>query len=159
DIELVQRRLQRWKGVCLVCRAAGREDQHSVSRCRTEQGRQAEMERREIQGRIVFERYSGCFHCGVPQELCGRWESNRKGGFRRVGGECQFFGVMLGVLYGIKHGYPAVWQRWEQRLRGAGIDVESEGVVMQYLGRRWKEGEVESNKLVWEFLWITGRVE
>ena len=76
DAELLQRKLQRWKEVCLVCKAAGREDQYSVSHCPTERGRQADRERREMQGRIRFERYSGCFRCGVPQAICNRWESN-----------------------------------------------------------------------------------
>jgi hypothetical protein len=30
----------------------------------------------------------------------------------RKGVECQFYGVLLGVTYGVKHVYPGVWKRW-----------------------------------------------
>lgn len=152
-----------------MCKAAGREDQHSVSHCPTERGRQADGERREMQGRIRFERYSGCFRCGVPQAICNRWESNGRQGWRQVhGSECQFFGVMIGTLYGIKYGYQRVWKRWLLRLEEVvGVvvaavedgDEEDKDRLLGYLGQVWRKDELESNNLAQEFLWLIARVE
>lgn len=113
-----------------------------------------------MQSTIRFDKYSGCFNCGAPQEICNRWESNgRRGWVRRIGGECQFSGVMAGALYGIKHGYPEVWERWRQELEMMGVYINSEGDIVGYLGRRWKEDEFESNRLVWAFTWQMNRIE
>lgn len=55
---------------------------------------------------IKFEAYSGCFWCGVPQEICNRWESNGQGRYQRVKGEsCQYKGVLIAGLAGLVAGY------------------------------------------------------
>jgi hypothetical protein len=37
-----------------------------------------------IETEIRFEGYSGCFWCGVPQEICHWWESNSSGRYQRM---------------------------------------------------------------------------
>lgn len=66
---------------------------------------------------------------------------------------------MLAVLCGVRHGHPAVWRRWLQRLGESGVQASSWEAVLRHLVGRWQGGDVESNNLVWEFLWVTQRVE
>jgi hypothetical protein len=45
-----------------------------------------------------------CYKCGVPKVVCQRWSADG----RVPAGEhtdCQYFGVLIGVVVGIKHGY------------------------------------------------------
>jgi hypothetical protein len=35
-----------------------------------------------VEEKIRFEEYSGYFWCGVPQEVCNRWEDNGRGRIR-----------------------------------------------------------------------------
>lgn len=159
--ELLSRQLSRWKGVCLVCKAAGRDARHSNGDCATEQGRQADTEMRDMLRAIKYDRFSGCFECGVPQAVCNRWERSGRNSYRQnKGEECQFRDVMAGVLYGVKYGYPEMWGAWRVRLEGLGaVRAVSDEQVFSYLGRQWKKNGLESNRLVQEFMWLAGRLE
>jgi RecQ family ATP-dependent DNA helicase len=158
--ERIERELARWKGICVVCMAERKENTHSISQCEEEKGMMAENERRFAQRTIRFEAYSGCFKCGVPQDICERFEDDGGGGFRmKHGGEqCQFFGVVFGMLYGVKYGYERIWEDWMSRLRGVGVDVEDNGKLFKYLGSRREEWGYQSSRLIWEFLWVMERL-
>lgn len=108
EVEMLERQLRRWKGVWGVCKAAGREAEHEVGQCVAEQGRLAEEDRRGEQRMTKYDRYSGCFGCGLPQRICRGWKSNDSRGWRRTGQGCQFKGVLFGALYRIKYGYEKV---------------------------------------------------
>jgi hypothetical protein len=94
-IEWLERELERWKGIWVVCMAEGREYKHSVSNCKSEKGLLADMERNAAQRGIKFEK---CYKCGILQSISSRFESNGKGGFRKKEGEqyCQYLGTMDG---------------------------------------------------------------
>ena len=50
-----------------------------------------------------MERFSGCFYCGVPQALCGRWREEGVNGrrFKQIrGADCQYKGVLVRILVG-----------------------------------------------------------
>lgn len=93
--------LASWADCYLVCRlTAGWDTQHSRRACprddspvwvRIEEGRQ------EVEEAMFFQRrlapFSGCFHCGLPQANCARWEAETgdEGTFRLAsGGVCQY---------------------------------------------------------------------
>ncbi len=157
--EQIERELARWKGVCMVCMAEGRDSKHSVSRCTAGKGKLAESERQVAQGSIRFQDYSGCFKCGVPQDICESFEDNGRGGFRKIPGrECQFYGVIFGILYGIKHGYGAIWNSWMWRMREEGVDINDDRKLFTYLGRRREEFGYQSSILIWEFKWVIERL-
>jgi superfamily II DNA helicase RecQ len=157
--EQIERELARWKGVCVVCMAEGRENMHSISQCKEEKGKMAENERQIAQRRIRFDAYSACFKCGVPQDICERFEDNGCGGFRMKDGvSCQYFGVVFGMLYGVKHGYFGIWEDWMSRLKGMGVDVEDDGKLLKYLGSRREDWGYQSSRLIWEFLWVMERL-
>src|ERR1700760_4358046 len=110
-------------------------------------------------------KYTGCFRCGVPQSICQRFESNGKRGYiikkdTRV--DCQFYGVVFGVICGVKVGQSEIWRKWVERMRSKSIEVaigrEMSLEVLKYLGNRVEIGRLESNKLMIEFLWMAEEI-
>ena len=110
-----------------------------------------------IEEEIKFADWSGCFWCGVPQEICHRWESNNRGRYQRSkDGDCQYKGVLIGALLGIATGYVEVGSQWCRRLQAIGVDGAGPGrTVVEYLGKKRRLETVESNQLAREFCWIT----
>jgi superfamily II DNA helicase RecQ len=89
------RQLESWAGCCAVCRSSGEVQGHEMSECpnrRTAEWRMVDegirVVTRELFGKRQMERFSGCFHCGLPQALCERWEEAEDGdGSERRGAE------------------------------------------------------------------------
>ena len=106
---------------------------------------------------IKFEKFSGCFWCGVPQEICNRWEENENGRYRRAKGkDCQYSGVLVAGVIGIALSYNEVGAKWQARLKELGVDgSKEERTVLHYLGKKRTLETVESNNLAGEFCWIT----
>jgi hypothetical protein len=49
-----------------------------------------------------------CYKCGVPKIICQRWSAD--GRVPEDGhDDCQDFGILIGVVVGIKHAYGDVW--------------------------------------------------
>jgi hypothetical protein len=94
-----------------MCRSRNQTSAHSISRCRQEHSRQAEEERHKIQRWIRYAANVVCYKYGVPKVVCQQWSADG----RVPAGEhidCQYFRVLIGVVVGIKHGYPGVWEEW-----------------------------------------------
>ena len=111
----MHRRLQRWKNRCVVCHQQGRDSTHPVSRCREELGKKVERERQIVQRSIRYPSGQVCYRCGIPRTICEGWSGDGRVREVREGGEqraCQFYGVLIGVVYAAKHGYPEIWQSW-----------------------------------------------
>jgi hypothetical protein len=106
---------------------------------------------------MKFERYSGCFWCGVPQEICNRWERNSYRRYQRTkDGNCQYQGVLIGGLWGIALGRAEVIERWTARLKALGVgNSGAEQRLVEFLGKKQVLETVESNHLVEEFCWVT----
>ncbi|KAF5513901.1 Bloom syndrome protein-like protein [Colletotrichum fructicola] len=98
--ETFKQQLARWAGRCTYCGIRRREsDGHTLDDC-PGRGEQAwgwtaqyrrQMEEAMFDGRRM-ENFSSCFHCGLPQGWCQRWEPLGEDGgrFREVeGGSCQ----------------------------------------------------------------------
>jgi hypothetical protein len=163
--------LEYWAGRCVVCGLFGdeegleeedREDRHEMRDCPGVS--EAEWEevlggieviKKEVWGKRRLERFSGCFNCGVPQELCDRWISNADDGGRfaqAAGRRCQYGGVIVRVMVGI-------WTRHrEEASRVMGEMMERDGVDKgdmearyKWFGRRIKWGGMEANKLCYVF--------
>lgn len=156
--EEVRRRLERWKGVCLICHQAGRASNHSISRCKQRDSEAAEAERQIVQRRIKFVNNVACYKCGIPRMLCDRWTPD--GQFMRGSEGCQFFGVLIGVVYGIKHGYPEVWKDWLERTIGQTTEnLDNDAAIERYLARPCNENGFISNGLLQAFMWLTRKVD
>lgn len=158
DVEWLRRQLAWWTNRCAICEAAGEgASGHDVRRCWRAESRQAKKTIKAVGDKIRFEEYSGCFWCGVPQEICNRWEDNGRGRYQRAEGrDCQYRGVLVGGLLGLVYGgEEAVAQRWVARLVEQGVGAGSMDGLVQYLGQKQRLECVESNRLVGEFCWIT----
>lgn len=154
----VRQRLEQWKGVCVICHQAGRASHHSISRCKQSDSKAAEAERQIVQRQIVFVERVSCYKCGVPRVLCDRWTAD--GQFKRAGEACQFFGVLIGVVYGIKHGYPEIWKDWLQRaIVRTAERLENNDAVQRFLARPANEGGFASNELLQAFMCMTRKIE
>lgn len=159
EIEWLRRQLRRWAGRCGVCEAAGQgQSGHDIRRCWRIESKKAKEMVTLLEDKIKFERYSGCFWCGVPQAICDRWEDNGQGRYQRASeGTCQYEGVLIAGVVGLVFGYKdRVWERWQRRLEGAGVHLDSDDDFIGYLGKRQGADGIESNYLVGEFCWITG---
>ncbi|KAK7177507.1 DNA helicase [Paraphaeosphaeria sporulosa] len=158
SMEWLGSQLARWTNRCGICEAAGQGNSaHDVRRCWRPEGQQAQETIEKIEKAIKFALYSGCYWCGVPQAMCGRWEDNGQGRYRQVeGGVCQYQGVLVGGLIGMMVGSQALAvSHWEQRLIERGVDLGSIDGLVQYLGRKQPLDTIESNRLVEEFCWVT----
>jgi hypothetical protein len=113
EIEWLRRELAWWTKRCGICEAAGEgESGHDVRQCWRIESRRAKEIIKAVEEKIRFEAYSGCFWCGVPQEVCNRWEDNRRGQYQRAEGrDCQYKGVLVGGLFGLVYGGDGVAER------------------------------------------------
>ena len=157
-MEWLRRQLAQWANQCAICEAAGEgQSDHDIQRCWRADSTRIKEQIKAIEEQIKFEDWSGCFWCGVPQEICHRWESNGKGRYQRSkDGDCQYKGVLIGGLVGIALGYREIGAQWYRRLEAKGVDEASPGrTVVKYLGKKRRLETVESNRLAGDFCWIT----
>jgi superfamily II DNA helicase RecQ len=158
DVEWLRRQLAHWANRCAICEAAGEgQSDHDIRRCWRVQSTVVKEQIKAMEEEIKFEDWSGCFWCGVPQEICHRWESNSSGRYQRSeDGDCQYKGVLIGSLIGIALGYHEIGAQWYRRLEAIDVDGAGPGrSVVEYLGKKRVLETVESNQLAAEFCWIT----
>ena len=87
SMEWLGSQLAWWTDRCGICEAAGQGDSaHDVRRCWRPAGQQAQEMIEKMEKAIQFAPYSGCYWCGVLQAMCGRWEEDGQGRYRRVAG-------------------------------------------------------------------------
>ena len=72
--------------------------------------------------------------------------------------DCQYFGVLIGVVVGIKYGYPGVWEEWQRRMVRRGANIEQVEETIKVLGAE-AIGQEGGSELVHAFIWLIGRVE
>ena len=87
--------------------------------------------------------------------MCNR--SDLRGG-SQSGGAYQYYGILIGVVVGIKHGYPTIWQQWWERIQRqeAGLDHET---VVPWLGGPDAIEHFPCSRLVVAFMWMVQRIE
>jgi hypothetical protein len=161
DVEWLRRQLAWWANRCGICEAVGGgPSEHDVRRCWRHESQTTRDAIKTIEETIKFESYSGCFWCGVPQEICNRWERNSYGRYQRTkDGNCQYRGVLIGGLMGIALGRAEVGERWRVRLEELGVhNVGAGETLIEFLGKKRALETVESNNLAGEFCWITGLI-
>lgn len=158
DVEWLRRQLAQWINRCGLCEAVGQgSSAHDVRQCWRQESQRIKESIKRMEETIKFERYSGCFWCGVPQEICNRWERNSFGRYQRVqDGDCQYRGVLIGGLLSIALGRSEVGNRWTARLEEFGVSNSGAGpTLFEFLGKKRLLETVESNNLAGEFCWIT----
>lgn len=154
----VQEYLTRWKGRCVICHQAGRNEWHSITKCAyAQEVAEAEAERKMVQRNIRLGRNAGCFKCMAPRQICEQWTAEGK--YPSGINNCQFYGVVIGVVCGIHFGYEEVWSEWIEKRNGDGIDVSSLAKIQEYWAKAIGEDGFEMNNLVDAFMWMVDRVE
>lgn len=155
--EEIQQRLERWKNRCVICQRAGRASRHSMSKCSNPGSQPAEVERRRIQRTIRFGANAGCYKCGVPRRICERWTAD--GQFRTEADSCQFFGILIGVVCGVRYGYPSIWGEWVEKISRQGEVGDSVEEIEKFLAQPTSRAGLEGNGLLEAFMWTTARIE
>ncbi|KAK1837728.1 hypothetical protein CCHR01_19648 [Colletotrichum chrysophilum] len=107
EVDSFLRRIYQQCGKCLLC-SGEEEDGHEFEQCprrEADEWRQiqerVQLVEREMFSKKRFERFSGCFNCGLPQDVCARWEAEAEDGgrFRRLKGAiCQFSRTLVGLF-------------------------------------------------------------
>ena len=160
----LKRFLDEWVGVCVVCRLDGSDRSngsngigHRIWDCEKKEELESFWKKsiriisklkKQVLGQRNIAAYSGCFDCGVPQVLCGRWIAQEKdmGSFqRRVGGICGYKGVIFEVIGGIL-GYEELKEEAngiiEELMEREGLEYEGKNLY-KWLGRLIRFGGVE----------------
>ena len=140
DSEELNKFWEEWVGVCAICKVQGKQAEgHSDWRECTadeEDKRVMQVTVERLTEEVVFERFSGCWFCKMPQGICHLWEEDRQRGgvrfSRRAVGRCQYPGLMMdvaGAVLGFKYGDGVEeWVRGEQEKTGF-MKEDSEMVI------------------------------
>jgi hypothetical protein len=159
ELEWLRQELAGWIGRCHICHRFGyaNHDGHELLHCPRVESQAAKTWAGQVKRQIYYEKYSGCFYCGVPQAICHRWRENDQGGFTRQWEQaCQYEGILIPMVAAMLHGQDAsmIQPQWRERLHGFGVDDTDIDQVAQYLGKKTHEQTVERNQLVAEFCWL-----
>ena len=149
--------LESWAGCCPVCRSMGWEVRdHQMEVC-PDRGKEHWVQvetgmawvRQEIFEKRKMEKYSGCFYCGIPQSLCGRWRAKDSDGgrFTQVsGGGCQYRDTIIGMAGGLLGRDVHHAGRVGRKMMGeAGCSEEDE--MQDWLGRLVSWGGIQASQL------------
>jgi hypothetical protein len=67
--------------------------------------------------------------------------------------------VLFGIVYGIKHGHPAIWQAWFEAAQRRGVAGTDDAMLVQYFGSRREVGRLACSGLVESFMQLTEEFE
>lgn len=169
--EMFEAQLALWADCCVVCRFSGGEDyHHTMGECPSRGGARweaVEAIRRGIYQTMFeekrFARFSGCFHCGLPQAICDRWASEEEDGgrFHSSGRQaCQYDGVVVQALAGASaYHYEEVTEMVERMMAEDGFDGEGEDRMYSWMGRRVRWSGMETNQMCRVFYMICQHIE
>jgi superfamily II DNA helicase RecQ len=97
DIQQLARMLEDWHYRCPACVIQGASQvEHTLSQCEQREITEpiiarAEKIRQQIRDQKLYEKFAACRWCGIPQEICDRWERTPNGRFRMASrGRCQY---------------------------------------------------------------------
>jgi hypothetical protein len=156
EVEEFKAILRMWSVGCPWCRATGEAEEvysgHGLDCCDEPEADGIREMAERVKQVVRWERYSCCFDCGVPQEICARYEmKGAAGGFRRVaGGACQYGGVLIPTMVSMWGAAEELGSRrlyeW-MRGQGAQIDEDDMDGWLRWMGRKVRWGGVESNEM------------
>lgn len=168
EVEAFRQLVESWTGCCVVCRVErGEGRDHEMEACPMRGTEEWEMymegievTEREMFGRRRLERYSGCFFCGLRQELCNTWtgKDDDGGQFEKAqGGGCQDKGVLVGMYVGmmVAHG-EAGFAMAKGLAERDGVDRDDVEGWYKWLGRRVGWGGLEAKEVCRVCLYVDG---
>lgn len=111
----------------------------------------------KLEKELVYERYSGCYKCKIPQDICNRWVISESGsGFQQseYQTKCQYFNILPGWGASILRNATRQEQDYirEQArasgVHGLGADKEK---IFDFLKKKIKRDGIETNGLCFLF--------
>jgi hypothetical protein len=167
----LENRLDQWVGKCPLCYVrkyvgSAVDFRHTLEECVDPEQELVAQEVGALQS-IQFQRYVGCYDCGVAQQICTQWEEIREGDrkFGRIkGGMCQYDGIVRPVVAAIMVTGPlevvdqAVWSH----MRAEGIwganekleaseEAEVKRGMLKWFGQKVIWGSIEASVLLQVF--------
>ncbi|UPX20284.1 uncharacterized protein EKO05_0010521 [Ascochyta rabiei] len=112
EVQRLEEMLESWKACCQWCRAKEHADagQHRLAHCNRLQADKVRDGVKDVtkivREQAIWENFSCCFQCGVPQSICDSFEPHPDGGWQKnlaIG--CQFEAVLLTLMM-------CVWTAW-----------------------------------------------
>lgn len=153
DLGELARLMDRWKNVCVICRAQGSviRGRRSWKDCSHPDDDKSSMEKTvRLLKSVDFAAYSGCLWCHRPQAACELWIQSRdqKGRVkytRRAGQKCEYGDTLREataalLAFGGKDG-PCNWQKIQR-------DVQA---LKDEMGKKFRFGEVECSGMCLHF--------
>ena len=162
EMEELQQQLRRWHNQCPVCWIQRRDHRHNLMQCSHENSRRAQKVYQDTRQRIRYEKYSCCFHCGLPQGICQRYEQRASQGFWEVipGMHCQYPNVVMSTLIGLMiENENNIGDRIVQQMQNDGIDSEKDEEINRWLGKKIRWGGFECNQMTREFHRVVSDIE
>jgi hypothetical protein len=106
EAEFLEQELARWYGRCWICQQRGLDEWHGLEDCPRPEGQTAQQWARQVQAQLRYDRYSGCFGCGLPQAICEQWVDNGRGQWVQDSNRgCQYpKGTVISMVAGMLHG-------------------------------------------------------
>jgi len=148
----LENRLDQWVGKCPLCyirtcMGSPVDFRHRLDECVDPEQELVRTEVHALQ-QIPFQAYAGCYHCGVPQQVCTRWGEIREGPrtFEQIpAGVCQYAEIVRPVVAAMMVAGPfeVVDQEVWSYMRAAGIWGAHETLEAS------EEAEVKRGMLVW----------
>lgn len=132
---------------------------HPISQCSRAHSQEVNRERGHVQRSIQFPASHVCYRCGVPRIICERWSEDgqaRVFGADGKGYECQFYGIMVAVVYSIKHTHRDVWDRW---VTIAKASPSWRGNMVAFLASAISDDEGYGCQIGKAFVWMTEAIE
>jgi superfamily II DNA or RNA helicase len=158
NLERGLRLLQGFHDQCMLCISV-HSRRHPVATCTAPDRASYEEMVQLIRRRIRYDRFSGCFRCGVPQSLCRRWIPTDRGFRTRPDTECQFSTSLSEAAAVFLHDNPHFTS--VQKRIGARFQIDStttisrtswQEKIIRQLGRKVRWLETETNVLFQEIL-------
>lgn len=169
-IEKLKQHLIAWQNKCPICAVLQVDAHHRFSSCTDADAAAAQQQLQLMQTNMtdkkLFVKYSDCFWCYVPQEICERWEVSEgpKGGYRlKSGMTCQFSGVMMETWIGMITAYDILKDAYadelKKRVNHQGSDRSFNESLWKYMGQKLIWGGLECNNLAKEFYTVCEIIE
>jgi len=171
EVEELERQYRRFKNRCPWCFINGRADNedHQFADCRAD-GISAVKESMDEFVNIVhrdktMERYSCCFGCFVPQDICNHWvpktNTTDKGRWRwDMMGRCQFKGVVQPAFWGmVVFGQQKTLDWFREWGARDGYNLDEDTGCNAWLGKKIEWGGIEVNRFTQAFLGMARQVK
>ena len=167
EVEYFRQQVESWATCCIVCRAStGGVDDHAREACPFRDMRiweslreRQERVREEMFKKKRLARHAGCFQCGMPQAICGRWIGRGEDGgvLEERRQRCTYDGVLVQMFTGLVYRCGLEVMREVREEAGFGRDKEGEFFV--WLGRRVEWGGIEASEMCRVCVLIGKRIE